>query len=79
MSYIRNETHNNELGIFVSSTILKIAPFNEDAIQYKLKFLARMGRLESAKKIFEKFSNNFEKNFNQALSWNFFEVVDKNK
>jgi DNA-binding SARP family transcriptional activator len=74
-----NDTNNNELGLFASSAILKMAPFNEDAIQYKLKFLTRMGKFESAEKFHKKFSANFEKNFDQAPSWNFLEVINNVK
>lgn len=66
-----------KLGLFASSSILKIAPFNENAIQYKLRFLISMGEIDSAESVFENFSAKYKKHFNQKPHWSFHEITKK--
>lgn len=65
-----------EMGLFISSVILKMDTFNERAIQFKLKFLARLGKLDVAEQYYQKYAHKFEKHFNQSPNFSFKDVIN---
>lgn len=58
-----SKSKNNDLGILAANVMLGIAPFSEEAIKSKTKFLKNQGRLQAAKNAYTSFIKNYENNF----------------